>query len=112
MNQGKLEVVKHEMDRLNINIPGKSELKWTEIEHFKSVIYRVFYPRNGSLRRNGVAIILEAVKEKTVLGCNVKIDRIMSIRLKRNPVNITIIQVYAPTANAEDDKLDSFYNDV
>ena len=60
MNQGKLEMVNHEMDRLNIDIVGISELKWTGIGHFQSDEYRVFYVGNGSIRRNGVAIILKA----------------------------------------------------
>ena len=112
MNQGKLEVVKHEIDRLNIDILGISELKWTGIGHFQSDKYSVFYAASDSIRRNGVTIILKADIEKTVLGFNAKTDRIISIRLKGNPINIIIIQVYVPTANAEEDKFDSSYNDV
>ena len=112
MNQRKLEVVKHEIDRLNIDILGISELKWTGIGHFQSDKYRVFYAGNDRIRRNGVFIILKVDIEKIVLSYNAKTDRIISIKLKGNPVNATIIQAYVPTANTEEDKLDSFYNDI
>ena len=87
-------------------------MKWSEIGHFQSDKYRVFYAGNDSIRRNGVAIILKADMEKMVLDYNAKTHRIISIGFKVNPVNITIIQVYAPTPNAEEDKLDRFYSDV
>ena len=79
VNQGKLEVVKHEMDRLNINILGISGLKWTGIGHFQSGEYRVSYARSDSIRRNRVAKMLKANIEKTVLGYNAKTDRVISM---------------------------------
>ena len=85
MNHGKLEVVKHEMDRLNINILGISELKWTGTGHLQSDEYRVFYAGNDSIRRNRVTIILKTGIEKTVWGYNAKTDRIILIRLKAIP---------------------------
>ena len=91
MTQAKLEVLKHETDRLNIDILGISESKWTGIEHFQSDKYRVFYAGNESIRRNEVVIILNADIEKMVLGYNAKTDRIISTRLKENSVNITIM---------------------
>ena len=112
MNQEKLEVVKHGMDRLNFDILGISELKWTGTRHLQSDEYRVFYGGNDSIRRSRVAIILKAGIEKTVWSYDAKTDRIILIRLKGNLVNITIIQVFAPNANAEEDEPDSFDNDI
>ena len=101
MNQGKLEVVKQEMARVNNDILGISELKWTGMGEFNSDDHYVYYCGQESLRRNGVAIIVNKRVQNAVLGCNLKNDRISSVHFQGKPFNITVIQVYAPTSNAE-----------
>ena len=100
MNQGKLEVVKQEMARMNIDILGISELKWTGMGEFNSDDHYIYCCRQESLRRNGVAIMVNKRVRNAVLGCNVKHDRMISVRFQGKPFNITVIQVYAPTSNA------------
>ena len=107
MNQGKLEVVKQEMARVNVDILGISELRWTGIGEFNSDDYYIYYCRQESLRRNGVAIMVTRVLN-AVLGCNVKNDRMISVRFQGKPFNITEIQVYAPTSNDEDAEVEQF----
>ena len=108
MNQGKLEVVKQEMARVNINILGISELKWMEIGEFNSDDHYIYYYRQQSLRRNGVAIIVNKRIQNAVLGCNLKNDRMISVHFQGNPFNITVIQVYAPTSNAKETEIEWF----
>ncbi|CAF1396827.1 unnamed protein product [Adineta steineri] len=112
MNQGKLDVVKAEMSRLNINILGISELKWTGMGHLTSDEYQVYYCDHDTQRRNGVAIIVNKIWSKSVLGCNSKNDRMISIQFQGNPLNITLIQEYAPTTEAEEDEIEQFYADL
>ena len=112
MNQGKLEVVKQEMARVNVNIPGISELKWTGMGEFNSDDHYIYYGRQESLRRNGVAIMVNKRVQNAVLGCNLKKDKMISVRLQGKPFNITIIQVYAPTSNAEEAEVERFYEDL
>ena len=107
MNQGKLEVVKQEMARVNVDILGMSELKWTGMSEFNSDDY-IYYYGQESLRRNRVAFIVNERVKNTVLGCNLKNDRMISVHFQGKPFNITVIQAYAPTSNAEDLKLNSF----
>ena len=102
MNQGNLEVVKQEMARMNIDILKISELKWTGMGEFKSDDHYIYYCGQESLRRNGVALIVNKRVQNAVLGCNLKKDRMISIYLQGKPFNITVIQVYAPTSNAEE----------
>ena len=109
MNQGKLEVVKQEMARVNINILGISELRWTGMGEFNSDIY---YCGQESLRRNGVAIIVNKRVQNAVLGCNLKNDRMISVHFQGKPFNITVIQVYAPTSNTEEAEVEQFYEDL
>ena len=104
MNQGKLKVVKQETARVNINILGISELKWTGMGEFNSDDHYIYYCGQESLRRNGVAIMVNKRVRNAVLGCNLKNDRMISVRLQGKPFNITVIQVYAPTTNAEEDE--------
>ena len=101
MNQSKLEVVKQEMARLNIDISGISELKWTGMGEFNSDDHYVYYCRQESLRRNGVAIMVNKRVQNAVLGCNLKNDRMISVWFQGKPFNITVIQAYAPTSNGE-----------
>ena len=79
MNQGKLEVVKQEMARVNINILGISKLKWTGMGEFNSDDHYIYYCRQESLRRNGVAIMANKRVRNAVLGCNLKNDRMISV---------------------------------
>ena len=90
MNQGKLEVVKQEMARVNIDILGISKLKWTRMGEFNSDDHYFFYCEQESLRRNGVAIIVNKRVLNAVLGCNLKNDRMISVRLQGKPFNITV----------------------
>ena len=112
MNQGKLEVVKQEMARVNINILGISELKLTGMGEFNSDDHYIYYCGQESLRRHGVAIIVYKRLRNAVLGCNLKNDRLISVRFQGKPFNITVIQVYVPTSNAEEDEVEKFYEDL
>ena len=112
MNQGKLEVVKQEMARVNVDILGLSELKWTGMGEFNSDDHYIYYCGQESLRRNGVAIMVNKRVQNAVLGCNLKNDRMISVRFQGKPLNITVIQVYAPTGNAEEAEVEHFYEDL
>ena len=112
MNQGKLEVVKQAMARVNINILGISELKWTGMGEFNSDNHCIYYCGQESLRRNGVAITVNKRVQNAVLGCNVKNDRMISVHIQGKPFNITVIQVYAPNSNAEKAEVEWFYEDL
>ena len=112
MNQGRLEVVKQEMARVNVNILGISELKWTGMGEFNSDDHYIYYCGQESLRRNGVAIMVNKRVRNAVLGCNLKNDRMISVHLPVKPFNITVIQVYAPTSNAEEAEVKQFYEDL
>ena len=80
MNQGKLEVVKQEMARVNVDILGISELKWTGMGKFNSDDHYIYYYGQESFRRNGVAIMVYKRVHNAVLGCNIKNDRMISVR--------------------------------
>ena len=108
MNQDKLEVVKQETARVNIDILGLSELKWTRMGEFNSDDHYI-YCGQESLRRNGVAIMVNKRVWNAVLGCSLKNDRMISVRFQGKPFNITVIQVYAPTSNAEEAEVERFY---
>ena len=112
MSQGKLEVVKQEMERVNVNILGISELKWTGMGEFNSDDHYIYYGGQDCLRRNGVAIMVNKRVQNAVLGCNLKNDRMISVRLQGKPFSITVIQVYAPTRNAEEAEVEQFYEDL
>ena len=90
-----------EMARVNINILGISELNWTRMGEFNSDDPYIYYCGQESLRRNGVAITVNKRVQNAVLGCNLKNDRMISVSFQGKPFNITAIQVYAPTSNAE-----------
>ena len=96
MNQGKLEVVKQEMARVNVDIVGISELKWTGMGEFNSDDHCIYSCRQESLRRNGVAIMVNKRFQNAVLGCNLKNDRKISVHFQGKLFNITVIQVYVP----------------
>ena len=108
MNQGKLEEVKQKMARVNIDILGISELRWTGMDEFNLDDYYIYYYGQESLRRNGVAIIVNKRLQNAVLGCNLKNDRMISVRFQGKPFSIIVIQVYAPTSNAEEAEVERY----
>ena len=108
MNQGKLEVVKQGMARVNVDILGISELKWTGMGEFNSDDHYIYYCGQESLRRNGVAIMVNKKVQNAVLGCNLKNDIMISVHFQGKPFNITVIQDYAPTSNAEEAEVEWF----
>ena len=112
MNQGKLEVVKQEMARVDVDILGISELKWTGMGEFNSDDHYIYYCGQESLRRNGVAIMVNKRVWNAVVGCNLKHNRMISVRFQGKPFNITVIQVYVPTSNAEEAEVEQFYEDL
>ena len=112
MNKGKLEVVKPERARVNVNILGISELKWTGMSEFDSDDHYIYYRGQESLRRNGVAIMVLKSVRNAVLGCNLKNDRRISVCFQGKPFNITVIQACAPTSNAEEAEVERFYEDL
>ena len=112
MNQGKLEVVKQEMARENIDFIGISELKWTEMSECNSDDHDIYYRGQESHIRNGVALIVNRRVQDAVLGCNLKNNRMISVCLQGKPLNIMLIQVYAPTSNAEEAEVKWFYEDL
>ena len=93
MNQGKLEVVKQEMARVNVDILGISELKWTGVGEFNSDDHYIYYYGQESLRRNGLAIMVNKRVRNAVLGCNLKNDRMISVHFQGKPFNSAVIQV-------------------
>ena len=109
---GKLEVVEQEMARVYVNILGISELKWTGMGKFDSGDHYIYYCGQKSLRRNGVAIIVNKRVWNAVLGCNLKNDRMTSINFQGKSFNIMVIQVYAPTSDAEEAEVEQFYEDL
>ena len=97
------------MAKVNINILRISELKWTGMGEFNSDDHIIYYCGQESLRRNGVALIVNKRVQNAVLGCILKNNRMISVRLQGKPFNITVIQVYAPTSNAEEAEVEWFY---
>ena len=112
MNQGKLEVVKQEMARVNIDILGISKIKWTGMGEFNSDDPYIYYCGQESLRRNGVAIRVNNRVQNAVLGCNLKNDRMISVPFQGKPFNSRVIQIYAPTSNAEEAEFERFYENL
>ena len=108
MNQGKLEMVKQEMARVNVNILGISKLKWTGMGEFNSGDHYIYYCGQESLRRNGVAIMVNKRVQNAVLVCNLKNDRMISVRFQGKPFNIMVIQAYAPASNAEEAEVELY----
>ena len=112
MSLGKLEVVKQEMTRVNADILGISELRWTGMGEFNSDDHYIYYYGQESLRRNGVTIIVNKKVPNAVLGCSLKNDRMISVHFQGKPFNITIIQVYALTSNSEEAEVEWFYEEL
>ena len=112
MNQGKLEVVKQEMTRVNIDILGLSELKWTGMGEFNSDNHYIYHCGQESLRRNGIAIIVNKKVQNAVLGCNLKNDRMTSVCFQDKAFNMMVIQAYARTSKAEEAEVEWFCEDL
>ena len=112
MNQGKLEVVKQDRARVNVDIIGISELKWTRMGEFNSDDHYIYYCGQESLRRNGAAIIINKRVQNAVLGCNLKNDKMISVGFQGKPFNITVIQAYSTTSNAEEAEIEQFNEDL
>ena len=112
MNQGKLEVVKQEMARVNVDILGISEIKWTGMGEFNSDDHYIYYCGQESLRRNGVTIMVNKRVQNAILRCNLKNDRMIPVHFQGKPCNITVIQVYAPTTNAKEAEVKQYYDDL
>ena len=100
------------MARLNIDVLGINELKWTGMGEFNSDDHYIYYYGQKSLRRNEVALIVRKTVQDAVFGCSLKNDRMISVHFQGKPFNITVIQVYAPTSNAEEAKVERFYEDL
>ena len=111
MNQGKLEVVK-QMTRANVDILGINELRWTGMGEFNSDDHYICYCEQESLRRKGVAIMVNKRVRNAVLGCSLKNDRMISVHFQGKPFNITVIQDYTPTSNTEEVEVEQFYEDL
>ena len=112
MYQGKLEVVKWEMARVNVDILGISKLKWTGMGEFNSDDHYIYDCRQEYLKISGEAILVNKRVRNAVLGCNLKNDRMISVHCQGKLFNITLIQVYAPTSNAEEAEVEWFYEDL
>ena len=106
MNQGKLDILKREMERIDVNLLGVSEMKWTGMGHFKSDKQEVYCCGQDAQRRNGVAFVCTDDIRRCVMGFNPARDRIATIRLPCKPVNMTVLQVYAPTTTAEEEEME------
>ena len=112
MNQGKLEMVRQEMARMNVNILGNSELKWTEMGQFNSDDHYIYYYGQESLRRNGVAIMVNKRVQNAVLGCSLRNDRMISLHFQSKSFSIMVTQVYALTSNIEEAEVEQFSEDL
>ena len=112
MNQGKLEVVKQEMARVNVDILGISKLRWTGMGEFTSDDHYIYFCGQESLRKNGVATIVNIRIKNAVLEYNLKNDRRISVRFQGKPFNIMVIQVYVLTSNAKEAEVEWFYEDL
>ena len=101
MNQGKLDMVKQEMARVNTDVLGISELKWMGMGEFNSDDHYIYYCGKESLRRNGVALIANKRVQNAVLGCNPQNDKMILVCFQCKSFNITVIQVYAMITDVE-----------
>ena len=100
------------MARVNIDILGISELKWAGMSEFNSDDHYIYYCGQQSLRRHGVAIMVNKRLKNAILGCNLKNDRMISVHFQGKSFNITVIQVYALTSNAEEAEVEWFCEDL
>ena len=112
MNQGILDVVKQKMARVNTDILGISELKWTGMREFNSDDHYIYYGGQESLRRNGLGLVVNKRVQNAALGCSLINGRMISVRFQDKPFNITVILVYAPNTTAKDAEVDRFCEDL
>ena len=112
MNQGKLDVVKQEMARVNIAILGISGLNWTGMGKYNTDDHYIYYCRQESLRRNGVGFMVNKRVRNAVLACNLKNDRMISVCFQDKPFDPTVIQVYVPTTDVKEVEVDRFCGDL
>ena len=110
MNHGKLEVVKQEMERVSVDILDISKLKWTGMGDFNSDDHYIYYCGKETVRRNGVAIMVNKRVRNAVLGCNLKNDRMIPVHSQGKPFSITVIQACAPNSNTEEAEFQRFYS--
>ena len=106
------KVVKQEMARVNIDILGISELKWTGMGKFNSDDHYIYYCGQESLRRNAVALKVNKRVWNAVIGCNLKNNKMISVCFHGKPFNIRVIQAYAPISNAKEAEVEWFYKDL
>ena len=111
MNQDKLEVVKQETARVNIDILGINELKWTGMGKFNLNDHYIYYCGQESLRRNGVALTIKTWVWNALFGCNIKNDKMILVHFQGKSF-ITVIQVYALTTNDKEAEVEQFYEDL
>ena len=100
------------MTRVNVDIIGISDLKQTGMDEFNSDNHYIYYCGQESLRRNGIALIVNKRVQNAVLECSLKNERMISVHFQGKPFNITVIQVYAPTSNAKEAEVKQFYEDL
>ena len=112
MNQGKLEVVKPEMASMNMDILGISEQKWTRMGEFNSDDHYIYYCGQESLKRNGVAFMVNKSVQNAVLSYDLKNERMILVHFQGKPFNLTVIQIYVPVTNAEEAEVEWFYEDL
>ena len=112
MNQGKLNVVKQKMARVNINILGVSELKWTGMYEFNSDDHYICYCGQESLRRNGAGLVVNKRVHNPALGYSLINSRMISVHFQGKLFNITVILAYAPNTTAKDAEVDRFFEDL
>jgi hypothetical protein len=112
MYEGKLNIVQNEMNRWDIDILGLSEMKWICSGHFRSANNTVMYSGYNKHRKNGVGMIITNQVSRSLIGYKAVNDRIIYIRVKAHPVNITCVQVYAPTTSAETADIEDFYRNL
>ena len=112
MNWGKLEVARQKRARININISGISELKWTGTGKFNLDDHFFYYCGQESFRRNAIAIRVNKKVQKAVLGCDLYNNRMISIYFQGKPFNITVIQFYASNSNAEEAEVEQIHEDL
>ena len=112
MNQGKLDVAKQEVARVNSDILGISELIWTRMFKFNSDDHYIYYCGQGSLSRNGVALTVNKRVWKAVFGCSFKNDRMISVHLQGKLFNVTVNKLYAPNTDAKEAEVKWFYEDL
>ena len=112
MNQGKLDVVKQKMARVNIDILAISELKWTGMGEFNSDDHYIYYCGQESLRRNGAGLVVKKRVQNAALGCSLINSRMISLHFQGKPFNITAILAYAPNTTTKDAEVDRFFEDL